>query len=248
MFNRHTLLTLVMALSPALAIAQAKDNDFYQAGNTQPSRELLTVVELAHLKPGIDKMRTKFYESAWGDFNFVLNYFPNHPRALLLMVELCQVWRDRRCNIDAYFDNAIRRTPQNAGIHLTKGFYLQRHGKFAEAIESYNKSLEINPDSANAHYNLGLAYLAQKQIASANEHAQKAYALGVTLPGLRNKLVEAGGWHVAEPKPGPEPGAPIEIVQARSVGAAAGDPVLRPDEAAGEVQAEAETKHADGSK
>lgn len=190
-----------MALAPALAAAQATNNDYYNARASQPSSELLTTVEKYHLQQGIDKMRARLWQAAWGDLHFILNYFPNHPRALLLMAEVCQKWRNPKCNMGEYFEKAIQVSPSNAGIHLTMGVYLQKQGKLSEAIESYKKSLEINPDSANTHYNLGLAYAAQKQNALANEHAQKAYSMGQMPPGLRSKLEAVGAWKTIETKP-----------------------------------------------
>ncbi len=194
--------------------------------------ELLATVEKYHEQQGIDKMRTKFYPSAWGDFNFILNYFPNHPRALMLMGGLCEVWHDPKCNMTGYFDKAIRLTPENAGIYLTQGVYLQKRGKLNEAIESYKKSLELNPSSANAHYNIGLAYVAAKQYALANEHAQQAYAGGISLPGLQNKLVAAKAWKPIEPKPVPEPAKNAETEQPQTGTAAADEPKSKPIESA----------------
>lgn len=210
MINRFGLLTIAVLLIPAHATAQPTDNDYFQARAGQQSSELLITVEKYHLQQGIDKMRSRLYSAAWSDFNFILNYFPNHPRALLLMSDLCEKWRNPKCNMDVFFDKAIRRSPENAGIHLTMGIYLQKRGKANEAIDSYKKSLEFNPGSANTHYNLGLAYVTQKQYALANEHAQQAYALGVDLPGLRNKLVAAGAWKTIEVKPAEEAKAPDE--------------------------------------
>ena len=78
---------------------------------------------------------------------------------------------------------------------------LQKKGKLKDAIESYKKSLELNSGSANAHYNIGLAYVADKQYPLANEHAQKAYSMGMPFPALKTKLVAVGAWKVIEPTP-----------------------------------------------
>lgn len=40
----------------------------------------------------------------------------------------------------------------------------------------------------------GLAYFDVGDYAQSMEHAKKAYALGVNLPGLKSKLVKAGKW------------------------------------------------------
>ena len=54
-------------------------------------------------------------------------------------------------------------------------------------------------DSPTLQYNLGLAYLDVKQYDEALSHAHRAYEMGVTLPGLRNRLKAAGQWR--EPAP-----------------------------------------------
>jgi hypothetical protein len=51
----------------------------------------------------------------------------------------------------------------------------------------------------NTHYNLGLAYLAQKQYQKANLHAQKAYQADFPYPALRDKLRQAGAWQPLPP-------------------------------------------------
>ena len=57
-------------------------------------------------------------------------------------------------------------------------------------------------------------YVKKKEYEKASAHAQKAYALGFPLPGLKNKLKAAGKWKepppaVMEAKEAPaEPAAP----------------------------------------
>lgn len=202
------LLCVVLGLAGTISVGaqtqKTENNDYYLAKSDPKLTQLLHIVEKHHMQPGLDQIKSRQYPQAWGSFDFILRYFPNHPRALLLMSELCEKWRNPKCNMDAYFEKGIRMSPENSGIHLTKGVYLQKSGKLNDAIESYKKALEFNPGSANAHYNLGLAYTTQKQYVLANEHAQQAYNLGIDLPGLRNKLVAAGAWKTIETKPAEE--------------------------------------------
>ena len=157
--------------------------------------ELLQRVEKYHLNPGITTARANQYQGAHGELDFILRYFPNHPQALVLMSEVCVKWKQpARCNADAYFEKALQVNPQAADTYTIQGIYLQSSGRVDRAIESYKKALELNPTSRNAHYNLGLAYANKKDFAQANEHAQQAYALGMTFPGLRNMLTKAGAW------------------------------------------------------
>jgi tetratricopeptide (TPR) repeat protein len=147
------------------------------------------------LNPGVQNARANKYQNAQGELDFILRYFPNHPQALLLMSEVCTKWKQpTRCNADAYFQRALQINPDAADTYTIQGMYLQNTGRIDQAIDSYKMALERNPSSMNAHYNLGLAYANKKNFEEANKHAQEAYALGMTLPGLRNMLTKAGAW------------------------------------------------------
>ncbi len=180
---------LVAGASPALA--QQGDNDYY----TSQSMPLLRTVEQYHLIPGEEKLRNRNYESAYGDFSFILRYFPNHPRALLAMVHLCSEWRSQHCLLDTVFEKAIAVRPNEPGTFVVSGIYLHRIKRYKEAIAAFERALALDPESMNAHYNVALTYVETRQYALANEHAQRAYALGATLPGLRKRLEKAGQWN-----------------------------------------------------
>jgi hypothetical protein len=189
---------LVSAFCAGQVSAQTP-NDYYMASSTAATAELLKNVEGYHLAQGIQEMRDKRPHAAWADFDFMLRYFPNHPRALLLMGDVCEVWHNAKCDMESYLAKAVKMSPDNDGVYLAKGVYLQKRGRLKDAIESYKKSLELNASSANVHYNLGLAYVAAKQYELANEHAQKAYGMGMTFPGLQSKLVAVGAWKTIPP-------------------------------------------------
>ena len=197
-------LFLALVLASAMVSAQPANNDYYGARSNPELAALLSTVEAYHLQQGFDKMRDKRFGPAKSEFDFILRYFPNHPRAILAMTELCQAWKDSKCDLDSYFSKAISVNPNSPGVYLTKGMYEQKNKKLKEAVESYKRALEIDPNSANVHYNLGLAYVELRQYALGNEHAQRAYALGWQLPGLRSKLTAVGEWKTIEPKPTPD--------------------------------------------
>jgi tetratricopeptide (TPR) repeat protein len=142
----------------------------------------------------------------------MLNAFPNHPQALLLMIQLCAQWKTPVCADDlaGRFDRAVAVNPRAPGTFIVYGIYQQRKGAYGEAIKSYKRALELDPDSVNAHYNLGLAYFDAKQYDLANVHAQQAYRLGAPLPGLRDKLKKAGRWNPDVPPPAAAPEAPAQ--------------------------------------
>ena len=54
--------------------------------------------------------------------------------------------------------------------------------------------IEQEPQNANAHYNLGLAYFETGDYDTALAKARQARALGFPLPGLADKLKAKGKW------------------------------------------------------
>ena len=182
----------------ALGVAHAQKTTFdYYAAKVDKAGEAkrLGNVEAYHLEQGDQKFRAGSYDAALGEFEFILGEYPNHPRALLLLAEMCTKWKSHRCDVDGLFERAVEVNPRVAGTYVVRGLYYHRTGRLVNAIASYNRALELDPNSLNANYNLGLAYFDQKEYARANEAAQRAYANGAPLPGLRNKLQSVGAWH-----------------------------------------------------
>jgi Tfp pilus assembly protein PilF len=96
--------------------------------------------------------------------------------------------------VECYFNRAIRFAPDDAAVRATYGTYLLALGKTDDAVGMFADAVGMAPEDPTINYNAGLAYFKKKDYAKAREHAKKAYALGFPLPGLKNKLVEAGKW------------------------------------------------------
>lgn len=191
----HFIVACVLLVTAAMAEAQPQDNDYHKARLTKDGADLLRKVETYHLKQGIDKMRKGSYSSAYGDLDFILRYFPNHPRGLALYSELCDIkWKNPRCETETRFRRAVDINPLAPQTYVVYGVHLQRLNRIPEATESYKRALALDPAAVNAHYNLGLIYLEHKQFELANRHAQLAYAIGMPYPALRDKLTEASQW------------------------------------------------------
>ena len=96
---------------------------------------------------------------------------------------------------EAYFRESLAIEPQPA-IYNDLGFVLERQGLLYEAIEMYEKSLELEPGDATAHYNLGSALARDGDFDQAESHfraaiesapTSNAYAgLGIVLWELGN--------------------------------------------------------------
>lgn len=200
---RHLPLLAIAAILAFSSPARGQDSDS-QEGPRQnrdyyDPRELEDIhiyrnVEKRHLMQGYKEMERKRYLQAYGHVEFMLRYYPNQPKALNLLSELCTKWNSPQCDADGWFQLAIDRNPSIAQTHVLLALHLHRTGRHKEAVESYKTALKLDPNSLNANYNLGLLYFEMGQYALANEHAQRSYSLGAPYPGLREKLQKAGKW------------------------------------------------------
>ena len=57
--------------------------------------------------------------------------------------------------------------------------------------EQYEQAIALMPNSPEPHYNLGLLYVDLGDLTKAAEQADRAYALGYPLDGLKRKLAAA---------------------------------------------------------
>ena len=188
----------VLLWSCNMAFGQAGNRDYYNPGTGTDEKAIFENVHSYHLQPAYDALKRGNWKSAHDNFEFILNGFPNSPQALNGMSELCvNKWKSPQCDADSWFDKAIARNPTIATTWVIYGIHLERKKLPREAVEKFEHALELNPDDINAHYNLGLAYFDLKEYDKANQQAQRSYALGAPLPGLRDKLMRAGAWKPA---------------------------------------------------
>ncbi|CDG83301.1 tetratricopeptide repeat protein [Janthinobacterium agaricidamnosum] len=165
-------------------------------------RQGLDVVESFHFSKKVENLVQGLSGSIGGDISYTLEHFPNHHRALAAMAKLSL--RDKkpqpngaRYPIDCFFDRAIRFKPDDATVRMVYGSYLLSAGQNDAALVQLNEAARLAPEHPTINYNLGLMYMKKKDYPKARDYAWKAYALGFPLPGLKNKLLEAGQWREA---------------------------------------------------
>ncbi|HZV64689.1 MAG TPA: tetratricopeptide repeat protein [Telluria sp.] len=147
-----------------------------------------------------------------GDIDYTLRAWPNHPAALASMsrqgiIEKSLQPRGAKWPVDCYFLRAFEFAPDDGTPHAVFANHLYAHGKNEEALREFKRAVELEPENPTINYNAGLAYVRTKEYDKALYHAKKAYAQNFPLPGLKNKLVEAGKWN-DEPLPDPKPSQP----------------------------------------
>jgi len=162
-------------------------------------RQGLAVVENFHFTPNVERLVHGTTGALGADIGYTLEHFPNHHRALAAMSRLSLRDKSRRPHgarytIECYFDRALRYRPDDARVHALYGSYLLALGQTDSALDQLENAARLEPDNATAHYNIGLLYVKKKDYDKARASAQKAYAMGFPLPGLKNKLAAAGEW------------------------------------------------------
>src|SRR2546427_215973 len=84
-----------------------------------------------------------------------------------------QVWHDS----EKLWTHALARNPQSSIAENNLGVVRADQSKLAEAIEHYQRALQMRPDYAEAYFNLGNALFQQGKLAEASDHYRPALAI-----------------------------------------------------------------------
>lgn len=163
----------------------------------------LKTVELNHLNDNVRTLtKGQSVTHPGGDLMFILGIFPNHVPALELLVRLAV--RENTVKpkgvgtpVPCTLQRAVAFRPDDPQPRMLYGIYLARIGENNEAIKQLEVAEKAAPDDANVLYNLGLLYFEKQNYDKALGYAQRAYARGFPLPGLKNMLSSAGKWREA---------------------------------------------------
>jgi len=160
----------------------------------------LSIVETHHFTSNVENLiRGNTSSTPAGDLDYTLRAWPNHHRALATLVKYSIKEKSTHINglkwpVECYFDRAIRMNEKDAQVRSIYSAFLSHRGRNKEALEQLEVAADLEPDNATVLYNLGLVYFKQRNYEKASQYAEKAYALDYPLPGLRNKLIQAGKW------------------------------------------------------
>ena len=177
------------------------ENDYgpYDYSDSNDRQKNLPIVERFHFTPNVENLVKGNTGPLGGELDYTLRAFPNHHRALAALAKLGL--RDKtpkpvgaRYSVECFFDRAIRFKPNHATVRMVYGTYLLKLGQPDKAIDQLNVAVNLQPEDPTINYNLGLLYAQKKDYGQARTYAKKAYELGFPLPGLKNKLMEAGKW------------------------------------------------------
>ncbi len=179
-------------------------------------------VENVHFQPDLMYLNIKrfFPDRLHSEFLYTLGIFPNHRLALNSFSRLEHLYgkqlspAPKRQTADCAFDRAIRFRPEDKSLRFVYGLHLHQAGKLRDALKEYELAESLGEDSGNFYYNYGLLLTDLKNWDLAQKYAEKAYASGISLPGLANKLQRSG--HPRPPSPPASPVSPAAETPSRT--------------------------------
>lgn len=163
------------------------------------NRDKLSIVEQFHFTPKVEQlMGGENNSSPIGDITYTFMKFPNHHRALYSAIRYAlgesNFDQQSQYPMECVLQRAIAFSPRDPVPRMLYGLYLHKLDKLELSISRYREAERISPNNPMLAYNMGLVFYDAKQYESARIYAKKAYTAGVTLPGLKRKLAQAGQW------------------------------------------------------
>jgi hypothetical protein len=163
------------------------------------TEEQKKIVEIYHFTPEVESLQSGVSADIGGELEYVLRAFPNHPRALMALIRLGQREKSTKprgagYTVQCFVERAIAFRPDDINIRQIRGIFYSLHRQYDQAIADFTAVIEEQPDNANAHYNLGLAYFEKGNYDGARAEAKLAKNLGFPLDGLKNMLKAKGKW------------------------------------------------------
>jgi tetratricopeptide (TPR) repeat protein len=164
-------------VASSIGSATPMDRDFFTARLDPETERDLNLIDEAHTDRIWYWIRADRIQAAIADLNFVLDRFPNHPRALLLAEAVAGVTGVPTLPLP-YYERALKIYPQYALTHSQYGKYLVEIGKIDTGIEELQQAIKISPNLATAHAWLAQAYKKAGKMDLAKKSAEQARKLG----------------------------------------------------------------------
>jgi tetratricopeptide (TPR) repeat protein len=182
------------------------------------------IVEDYHFTPQVEHLRAGMTGPIGGDISYTLGAFPNHPRAIVSMMQLVDKLKQdpapgAMMSLECYFLRGIRYAPDDLVFRMYYAFFLISRNRMPEASKVVDQVVtDTEPDNAFTHFNAGMLYFDMKEYDKALAQAHRVMALGFKRQELRERLTAIGRW--TEP-PADAASAPASAPAAASAPASA---------------------------
>ena len=155
------------------ALATEPDRDYFTAEEDPQAQSDLEVNDEHHTNLVLGWIRDARFDRALADIYYVLERWPNHPRALLLLEMVARL--SYAPNLPLFhYERALNLYPNYALTHAQFGHYLVEIGKIDLGIHSLKRAVEIDPQLRAAHVWLSQAYDKHGDKVLAKKEAEQA--------------------------------------------------------------------------
>ena len=172
-------------------------------GGNSASR--IRIVEGRHFTDSVKKLeRGSTSVEPLADIAYTLEVIPDNHHALFAVARLHRKtngtllvypqtnpiqYQPRQLHAPCWFDRARRFAPRDPAVHMLSGIFHHQIEDYPKAIEFYKQAEQLydarKQDNAELYYNMALTYLKLQDADAARQYAEKAYAAGYPLPGLK---------------------------------------------------------------
>ena len=166
--------------------APGYNKNYYDQGDKRVTY-LIQSTEHHHLNSAFrEAYKKQRWKKAAAELDYVLNYLPNHPKALFLMGSVCQIMGTPKRALQRY-EKALGLYPQYAFTHAQYGMYLVRLDRIDSGVEALNKAIQLDPELTVAYVWLAEAYYKNDNTQLGDEMSEKAKSLGYekAIPGRK---------------------------------------------------------------
>jgi tetratricopeptide (TPR) repeat protein len=170
-----TLATFWLSLTAKAEVIR----DYYNYSDDPAAEGKLILIDGAHTNKAFRDIQEGRISIAIADLKFVLDRWPNHPRALMLIEMVATLTKVYSLAIP-YYENAIHNFPQYAVTHVQYGKYLVDIGNLDAGIKELKRAIEIDSNLKPAYVWLAEGYYKKGDREQARLAIKKAKALGYT--------------------------------------------------------------------
>jgi tetratricopeptide (TPR) repeat protein len=182
-------------------------NNAYGPYDFRTDKEKLPIVLGAHFTPEVETLlRGKTSTTPGPDIDYTLRAIPNHPRALIAIINLGAkegTSRPKGTNysVECYLDRALRFRPDDNVARLIFADYLAKKNRIEESRKHLEVVVQSAGENAFSHFNAGMVYFAIKEYDKAFQQAMRAKDLGLTWTELEDQLKAVGKFLAAPSAP-----------------------------------------------
>ncbi len=180
--SKSALLIFVVALFLVPDVSHGISNpeyvrDYFDHDDEPLAAGQLDMIDNAHTRKAIRWIREGRYRDAIADLHFVLIRWPNHPKALMILMSVSSLSGSPMLP-RAYFEKALSLYPQHAITHAQYGKFLVEVGETDAGITKLKYAVEKDPSLTAGYVWLAEAYAKKGDRVRAGEAAKRAKELG----------------------------------------------------------------------